>query len=192
MITIVEFFAITILAIFVIVDQGVIPNGNIVNGTVGVAMWFRATTEILHSYHGQGQGREAKRQFNAWKVFAYILLLTAGTFIATNASANEDLVRYMIVGISSAAAIIMLVLTVTNYRDYKDSNPIPVQYADKTELLEEKAEEEIPEVEANEPTKKISAKKTAEKSEAEIVYEHSSDTKTNALPAPKKTTKSKK
>ena len=138
LIAIIEFFAVTILAIFVIVNQEIFPKGNVVNTTVGLAMWLRATTEILHSYHGQGEGRAAKRQFNAWKIFAYILLLTIGTFIATNAVANDSLIRYLIAGISTAASIIMIVLTYTNFRDSRDvyESVVDVTPVDDGKLLD--------------------------------------------------------
>lgn len=206
MITILEFFAVTILAIFVIVNKSIFPEGNIVNTTVGVAMWFRATTEILHSYHGQGEGRAAKRQFNAWKIFVYILLVSLGTYIATNAAANDDFIRYLIAGISTAAAIIMGVLTYTNYRDYREANPKPVKVK-KTKELDEKADddsnklpdgkEEKPNEEKNsEPDKpEVKEDKKSEKAqeEPEVIYEKpESDTKPSALPEAKKSKKSTK
>lgn len=175
LITVIEFFAVTVLAIFVIVNQEIFPEGNIVNSTVGLAMWLRATTEILHSYHGQGQGRAAKRQFNAWKIFAYILMLTVGTFIATNATANDSLIRYLIAGISAAAAIIMVVLTYTNFRDSRDIYEAPVEVTPvddgkllvepkkNTELIEEKSKAPIQVV--VEPTPK--PKKKTEKKDTE-------------------------
>ena len=127
LIAILEFFAMTTLAIFVIVDMSFLPEGNMVNMSVGLAMWFRATTEILHSYLGQGQGRAAKKQFNAWKLFAYILLVSFGTYVATNTVANDKLIRYFIAGISTAAAVMMAVLTYTNFRDPRTLHPKAVK-----------------------------------------------------------------
>lgn len=127
LITIIEFFAITTLAIFVIAKVDILPDNNIVNTSIGVAMWFRATTEILHSYLGQGEGRAAKRNFNAWKIFLYILLLTLGTFIATTDIVDDSILQYFVIGVAVAAAIIMGVLTYTNYVDYRIRHPKPVK-----------------------------------------------------------------
>ena len=126
-ITVIEFFAMTTLAIFIIADVNILPDNNIVNTSIGVAMWFRATTEILHSYIGQGEGRAAKRNFNAWKIFLYILLVTAGTFVATTNFVHDDILKYFIIGVAVAAAIIMGVLTYTNFTDYRISHPKPVR-----------------------------------------------------------------
>lgn len=127
LITIIEFFAMTTLAIFVMADIDILPANNIVNMSVGVAMWFRATTEILHSYLGQGEGREEKKKFNAWKLFLYILLVSFGTFIATTDVVNDNILRYFIIGVAVAAAVIMGVLTYTNYVDYRRMHPKPIK-----------------------------------------------------------------
>ena len=179
MIAIIEFFVVTVLAMFVIVNQEIFPQGNIVNTTVGVAMWFRAMTEILHSYHGQGEGREAKREFNAWKIFAYILLLTAGSFITTTAiistsviSSDNNIVRYLIAGISAASSVIMIVLTVSNFHDYRLSKPRKVKEVNSDQP---KIEGEVKEESTKKKAKK---KKQVEQVTAELVAVN--DTKTDS------------
>ncbi len=127
LIAILEFFAMTTLAIFVVAQVDILPDNNIVNTSIGVAMWFRATTEILHSYLGQGEGRAAKRKFNAWKIFLYILLVSLGTFVATTNIVNDDILKYFIIGVAVAAAVIMGVLTYTNFQDYRLTHPKPVR-----------------------------------------------------------------
>ena len=127
MIALLEFFVVTVLAVFVIVDFMPFASVDAVNFTVGVAMWFRATTEILHSYHGQGEGRKVKKNFNAWKIFFYILLLTFGTFIASTSLFDDNVIKYLIAGVSIAGAVIMAVLTHTNYCDYRALHPKPVK-----------------------------------------------------------------
>ena len=144
MIAMLEFFVITILAIFVIVDFPLMPGVDIVNLTFGVTMWFRATTEILHSYHGQGEGRAVKKVFTAWKIFFYILLLTVGTFIASTSLLAEQLVQYLIAGIAIAGTVIMAALTYTNYRDYREIHPRPI----KPKKVK-KPKNELPEAENN-------------------------------------------
>ena len=127
LIALLEFFVITVLAVFVIVDFVPFAKLDPVNFTVGVAMWFRGTTEILHSYHGQGEGRVQRKVFNAWKIFFYILLITFGTFIAATSFFQYTLVRYIIAGVSVGGTVIMCVLTYTNYRDYRETHPKPVK-----------------------------------------------------------------
>ncbi len=129
LIAIIEFFVSVIMIIFVMADGNtqIFPGVNIVNTAIGFAMWIRATTEILHSYFGQGEGRVAKRQFNGWKIFVYILLLSFGTFVATNAVISDNLFRYIIAGIAAASAIIMGVLTYTNHADYRAAHPKPIK-----------------------------------------------------------------
>ena len=127
MIAMLEFFVITILAVFVLVDKLPFANANSVNVALGAAMWLRATTEILHSYHGQGTGREAKKNFTAWKIFFYVLLLTFGTFIACTDTLTAIFLQYFVAGMSSAATVIMAILTYCNYRDYRKLNPKPIK-----------------------------------------------------------------
>ncbi|MBR2474758.1 MAG: hypothetical protein IKB51_07030 [Clostridia bacterium] len=127
MIALLEFFVVTVLAVFVIVDFMPLATVDSVNFTVGVTMWFRATTEILHSWHGQGEGRVQKKTFSAWKIFFYILLVTFGTFIASTSLFDDTLIKYFIAGVSIAGTVIMGVLTYTNYRDYRAIHPKPIK-----------------------------------------------------------------
>ena len=127
MIAMLEFFVITTLAVFVLVDKLTFANANSVNVALGAAMWLRATTEILHSYHGQGTGRVAKKNFTAWKIFCYILLLTFGTFIACTDILTAIFLQYFVAGMASAATAIMAILTYCNYRDYRKDHPKPIK-----------------------------------------------------------------
>ncbi len=123
MIAMLEFFTVTTLAVFVIVDKIHLPSGNAVNFSVGLAMWFRATTEILHSYHGSGEKSQSKSEFSAWKLFFYILLVSFGTFVATTTLFSNDFVRYVIAGVTFAGTIMMGLLTYCNFRDYRIDHP---------------------------------------------------------------------
>ena len=165
LIALLEFFVITVLAVFVIVDYMPLASVDAVNFTVGVAMWFRATTEILHSYHGQGEGRQAKKSFNAWKIFFYILLLTFGTFIASTSLFDDAILKYLIAGVAIAGAVIMAVLTFTNYRDYRELHPKPVKQPKNDPALN-------------------SAKSDGELSDAKTEAELGEGEKTKSLPAP--------
>ena len=127
MIAMLEFFVITTLAVFVLVDKLPFANANSVNVALGAAMWLRATTEILHSYHGQGTGRVAKKNFTAWKIFFYVLLLTFGTFIACTDILTATFLQYFVAGMASATTAIMAILTYCNYRDYRKVKPKPIK-----------------------------------------------------------------
>ena len=210
LIALLEFFVVTVLAVLVIVDFVPFEKLDPVNFTVGVAMWFRATTEILHSYHGQGQGRVQKKNFNAWIIFIYILLVTFGTFIAATSFLDLNLVKYVIGGVATGGAVIMLVLTITNYMDYRERHPRPVKIKkvkpensvapdDKNALAE--AKKELPEakkevedkpaaeekVSAPEVKKAAPAPKASEPDdESEPIPLPADDSSVKALPSAKK------
>lgn len=133
MIAILEFFIVTTLAAFVLVDKLPIKNVNPINFAVGAAMWLRATTEILHSYHGQGEGRQSIKHFTATKIFFYILLITFGTFIAVTDIISNDLIQVIVASIAAAAAVIMGLLTYCNYRDWRKDHPRPIKPEKVTE-----------------------------------------------------------
>lgn len=182
MISVLEFFVVTILAVFVIFE--VMPSFSVaqsVNIIVGVSMWFRAMTEILHSYHGQVNPQKSKRNFTGWKVFFYILLLTLGTYISAKQPFTDKTIQYFVFAVVVAAMVIMGVLTFTNYRDYRELHPKPVK------VKKEKPEEQIDDSEQKalpDAQKKLTeAEKKPEKAEKNPVDKGNT---TQALP-PKST-----
>lgn len=158
MIAILEFFIVTALAAFVIVDKLPVEGVDPINFAVGAAMWLRATTEILHSYHGQGEGRANIKNFNAWKIFCYILLITFGTFIAVTDVISSDLIQIIVASIATAAGVIMGLLTYCNYRDWRKEHPRPIKPKKVKEETAKPVEEK-----ADEP------KKPLKKAEKEVV-----------------------
>lgn len=127
MIAILEFFIVTALAAFVLVDKMPFGTAEPINFAVGAAMWLRATTEILHSYHGQGEGRQHIKNFTATKIFFYILLITFGTFIAVTDFVSKDLIQIIVASIATATGVIMGILTYCNYRDWRIEHPRPIK-----------------------------------------------------------------
>ena len=158
-IAIMEFFAVTFLAVLLLINKmDLFYNGNAINLSLGAAMWFRGTTEILHSYHGQGEGREQIKKFNAWVIFCYILLLTFGTFFAFTEVLSPSRLQVIVACIAFAAMVVMIILTVSNFVEWYKLHPRPP-----------KPKKEKPEKAESEADERKSDKKKSSKKDDEVV-----------------------
>ncbi len=98
---------------------------------LGLALWLRATVEIVHAYLSGADGEGARVPL--WKLLFYVLLAAVGVWqVASPLISDKD----FIFAIGAAAGVMALLFAIVTLSNYKASAPLRAAKKQKKEARE--------------------------------------------------------